>query len=419
MSDFTNFSTSNGGLRSVVVTAVEMSTAVGADADATWKRLLAGETGIAKVEDPEFERYQVPVDIAGRFEVDPTDELDRLQKRRMSYIQQVAYVMGNRIWDVAGRPEVDPDRLGVCIGTGLGGADTLIESNDQLRESGYRKVSPFAVPMVMPNGPAAVVGLELGARACVIAPVSACASGCEALVHAWRSIILGEADMVVAGGVEGRINPLAVAGFAMMRALSTRIDEPERASRPFDRDRDGFVFGEAAALFVLESEDHARARGARPLARLMGAGLTADGHHMVLPHPDGAGNVRAMRRALETAGVSGEDIDHVNAHATSTSFGDLAEARGIRAAVGDHPSVYAPKSALGHSVGAVGAVEAALTVLSVRDGVVPPTLNLDNQDPEIDLDIVHGSARTQHIEYALNNSYGFGGHNAAVVFGRC
>ncbi|MBF6228906.1 beta-ketoacyl-ACP synthase II [Nocardia abscessus] len=419
MSDLTDFSTSNGGFRSVVVTAVEMSTAVGADTEATWKRLLAGETGIGKVQDPDFERFQVPVDIGGQFELDPTDELSRVQKRRMSYVQQVAYVMGNRIWDTVGRPEVDLDRLGVCIGTGLGGADTIIESNDLMQQAGYRKVSPFAVPMAMPNGAAAVVGLELGARASVITPVSACASGCEALVHAWRSIILGEADIIVAGGVEGRINPLAVAGFSMMRALSTRIDEPERASRPFDRDRDGFVFGEAAALFVLESEDHARARGAKPLARLMGAGLTADGYHMVLPHPEGEGNIRAMRRAIETAGVSPTEIDHVNAHATATPFGDLAEAKGIRAAVGDHASVYAPKSALGHSVGAVGAVEAALTVLSVRDGVVPPTLNLDNQDPEIDLDIVHGSARTQNINFALNNSYGFGGHNAAVVFGRC
>ncbi|WP_280350585.1 KasA/KasB family beta-ketoacyl-ACP synthase [Nocardia abscessus] len=419
MSDLTDFSTSNGGFRSVVVTAVEMSTAVGADTEATWKRLLAGETGIGKVQDPDFERFQVPVDIGGQFELDPTDELSRVQKRRMSYVQQVAYVMGNRIWDTVGRPEVDLDRLGVCIGTGLGGADTIIESNDLMQNAGYRKVSPFAVPMAMPNGAAAVVGLELGARASVITPVSACASGCEALVHAWRSIILGEADIIVAGGVEGRINPLAVAGFSMMRALSTRIDEPERASRPFDRDRDGFVFGEAAALFVLESEDHARARGAKPLARLMGAGLTADGYHMVLPHPEGEGNIRAMRRAIETAGVSPTEIDHVNAHATATPFGDLAEAKGIRAAVGDHASIYAPKSALGHSVGAVGAVEAALTVLSVRDGVVPPTLNLDNQDPEIDLDIVHGSARTQNINFALNNSYGFGGHNAAVVFGRC
>ncbi|WP_280242140.1 KasA/KasB family beta-ketoacyl-ACP synthase [Nocardia abscessus] len=419
MSDLTDFSTSNGGFRSVVVTAVEMSTAVGADTEATWKRLLAGETGIGKVQDPDFERFQVPVDIGGQFELDPTDELSRVQKRRMSYVQQVAYVMGNRIWDTVGRPDVDLDRLGVCIGTGLGGADTIIESNDLMQNAGYRKVSPFAVPMAMPNGAAAVVGLELGARASVITPVSACASGCEALVHAWRSIILGEADIIVAGGVEGRINPLAVAGFSMMRALSTRTDEPERASRPFDRDRDGFVFGEAAALFVLESEDHARARGAKPLARLMGAGLTADGYHMVLPHPEGEGNIRAMRRAIETAGVSPTEIDHVNAHATATPFGDLAEAKGIRAAVGDHASVYAPKSALGHSVGAVGAVEAALTVLSVRDGVVPPTLNLDNQDPEIDLDIVHGSARTQNINFALNNSYGFGGHNAAVVFGRC
>ncbi|WP_330182057.1 beta-ketoacyl-ACP synthase II [Nocardia sp. NBC_01503] len=352
------------------------------------------------------------------FKLDPTAKLTRVQKRRMSYVQQVAYVMGKRIWDTAGHPEVDLDRLGVCIGTGLGGADTVIESHDLMRESGYRKVSPFAVPMSMPNGVSAVVSLELGAGAGAVTPVSACASGCEALVHAWRTIILGDADVIVAGGVEGRINPLAVAGFSMMRALSTRIDEPERASRPFDKDRDGFVFGEGAALFVLEAEDHARARGAKPLARLMGAGLTSDGYHMVAPHPDGIGNIRAMRRAIQTAGLSAADIDHVNAHATATPFGDLAEANGIKAAIGDRASVYAPKSALGHSVGAVGAVEAALTVLSIRDGLIPPTLNLENQDPAIDLDIVHGAARNATVNYAMNNSYGFGGHDAAVVFGR-
>ncbi|MFB8276667.1 KasA/KasB family beta-ketoacyl-ACP synthase [Nocardia colli] len=418
MRDITQFSTRNGGFRSVVVTAVEVSSALGADAESTWKGLLAGESGVRVLDDPEVESRQLPINIGATFKSDPTAELDRIKKRRMSYVQQVAYVMGKRIWDTLGAPEVDQDRLGISIGTGVGGAEVIVDSNDILRDQGYRKVSPFAIPMAMPNGPAAVLGLELGARASVVTPVSACSSGCESLVHAWRSIILGEADIIVAGGVEGRINALALAGFTNMRALSSRVGEPERASRPFDRDRDGFVFGESAALLVLESEEHALARGARPLARLLGAGLTADGYHLVAPDPEGRGNARAMRRALETAGVAGADVDHVNAHATGTPFGDLAEAKGIEAAIGKHPAVYAPKSALGHSVGAVGALEAAISVLSLRDGVIPPTLNLDNQDTDITLDIVSGTARYTDVQYVMNNSYGFGGHNAAVLFGK-
>lgn len=402
----------------MVVTAVEVCSALGADAESTWKGLLAGESGVRVLDDPEVESRQLPINIGATFKSDPTAELDRIKKRRMSYVQQVAYVMGKRIWDTLGAPEVDQDRLGISIGTGVGGAEVIVDSNDILRDQGYRKVSPFAIPMAMPNGPAAVLGLELGARASVVTPVSACSSGCESLVHAWRSIILGEADIIVAGGVEGRINALALAGFTNMRALSSRVEEPERASRPFDRDRDGFVFGESAALLVLESEEHALARGARPLARLLGAGLTADGYHLVAPDPEGRGNARAMRRALETAGVAGAEVDHVNAHATGTPFGDLAEAKGIEAAIGKHPAVYAPKSALGHSVGAVGALEAAISVLSLRDGVIPPTLNLDNQDADITLDIVSGTARYTDVQYVMNNSYGFGGHNAAVLFGK-
>ncbi|WP_069165749.1 KasA/KasB family beta-ketoacyl-ACP synthase [Nocardia altamirensis] len=418
MRDITEFSTRNGGFRSVVVTAVEVSSALGADVESTWKGLLAGESGVRPLDDPEVDSNQLPITIGAKFKTDPTAELDRVKKRRMSYVQQVAYVMGKRIWDTLGAPTVDNDRLGICIGTGVGGAEVIVDSNDIMRDKGYRKVSPFAIPMAMPNGPAAVLGLELGARASVVTPVSACSSGCESLVHAWRSIILGEADIIVTGGVEGRINALALSGFTNMRALSARVDEPEKASRPFDRDRDGFVFGESAALLVLESEEHALARGAKPLARLLGAGLTADGYHLVAPDPEGRGNARAMRRALETAGVEGAEVDHVNAHATGTPFGDIAEAKGIVAAIGKHPAVYAPKSALGHSVGAVGALEAAISVLSLRDGVIPPTLNLDNQDAEIDLDIVSGKARYTDVNYVMNNSYGFGGHNAAVLFGK-
>lgn len=413
-----SFSTRGGGFRNVVITAVEMTTSIAPDTEGTWQGLLAGASGIGTLADPELTALNLPVTIGGKLVADPTLEVDRVRKRRMCYVQQMSYVMGKRLWDNAGRPEVDKDRLGVCIGTGLGGADAIVDANDAMREHGYRKVSPFAVPMSMPNGVSGVVGLEIGARASLVTPVSACASGCEALVHAWRSIILGEADIVVAGGVEGYINPVALAGFSMARALSTRMDEPERASRPFDRDRDGFVFGEAAALLLVESEEHALARGAKPLARLLGAGLTADGYHMVAPDPEGLGCARAMRRAVQTAGVSPGEIDYVNAHATGTTIGDLAEAKGIGVAIGNHPAVYAPKSALGHSVGAVGALEAILSVLTLRDQVIPPTLNLENQDPEVDLDVVHTKPRQANIEFALNNSFGFGGHNAAVLFGR-
>jgi beta-ketoacyl ACP synthase len=231
-------------------------------------------------------------------------------------------------------------------------------------------------------------------------------------------IVMGDADIMVTGGVEGHIDAVPIAAFSMMRAMSTRNDDPQAASRPFDKDRDGFVFGESGALMVIESEEHAKARGATIHARLLGAGITSDGYHLVAPDPAGTGAARAMRRAIETAGLTAQDISHVNAHATATPIGDTAEATAINAAVGNHASVYAPKSALGHSIGAVGALESILTVLSIRDGIVPPTLNLDNQDPEIDLDVVSGEARRGEIEYALNNSFGFGGHNVALAFGR-
>lgn len=311
---------------------------------------------------------------------------------------------------------MDADRLAVAVGTGLGGGDALIGAVDAMREGGYRKVSPMSVPMVMPNGPAAHVGLEVGARAGVFTPVSACSSGSEALAHAWRLIVTGEADVVIAGGVEGHIDAVPIASFSMMRAMSTRNDEPTRASRPFDRDRDGFVFGEAGALLIIESERHAEARGAKIHGRLLGAGITSDGFHIVAPDPEGRGIRKAMEKAIGTAGLSAQDIDHVNAHATATTIGDLSEARAIAATVG-HASLYAPKSALGHSIGAVGALEAILTMLSIRESVVPPTLNLDNRDPAIDLDIV-SSRRHQKIDYALSTSIGFGGHNVALALGR-
>ena len=411
-------STANGGFPNVVVTAVEATTALGADIDSTWKALLAGESGIRILEDDFVTKWDLPVRIGGHL-VDPVDDhMTRLDLRRMSYVQRMSKYLGRKMWDDAGAPEVDPDRFTVVIGTGLGGGEKIVETYDTMNEGGIRKVSPLAVQMIMPNGAAAVVGLDLGARAGVITPVSACSSGSEAIAHAWRHIVMGDADMVVCGGVEGMIEALPIAAFSMMRAMSTRNDEPERASRPFDKDRDGFVFGEAGAMMIIETEEHAKARGAKPIARLLGAGITSDAFHMVAPASDGLRAGGAMKRALETAGLSPADISHVNAHATSTSIGDIAEAQAIRVAGVEHAAVYAPKSALGHSIGAVGALESILTVLALRDGVIPPTLNYETPDPEIDLDVVAGEPRSGDFQYPINNSFGFGGHNVALAFGR-
>jgi beta-ketoacyl ACP synthase len=401
-----------------VVTAVEATTALGADIDSTWKGLLAGESGIRVLEDDFVTKWDLPVRIGGHL-VDPVDDhMGRLDLRRMSYVQRMSKFLGRRMWDAAGAPEVDPDRFSVVIGTGLGGGEKIVETYDTMNEGGIRKVSPLAVQMIMPNGAAAVVGLDLGARAGVVTPVSACSSGSEAIAHAWRQIVMGDADIAVCGGVEGMIEALPIAAFSMMRAMSTRNDDPAAASRPFDKDRDGFVFGEAGAMMIIETEEHAKARGAKPLARLLGAGITSDAYHMVAPAPDGLRAGRAMTRAMELAGLSPSDISHVNAHATSTSIGDLAEASAIRVAGVEHAAVYAPKSALGHSIGAVGALESILTVLSLRDGVIPPTLNYETPDPEIELDVVAGEPRYGDFQYAINNSYGFGGHNVALAFGR-
>ncbi|WP_040804019.1 KasA/KasB family beta-ketoacyl-ACP synthase [Nocardia concava] len=411
-------STLNGNFPNVVVTSMAATTSIAGDVDATWKGLLNGESGIDTLEDDFIAEYDLPVRIGGHLKVSPDTLLDRVEIRRMAYVERLAITLGREVWKNAGSPEVDPLRLGVAIGTGLGGGDALIDSVDKLKNGGYRKISPLAVQMVMPNGPSAVVGLELKARAGVITPVSACSSGSEAIANAWRMIVMGDADMVVTGGVEGFIDSVPIAAFSMMRAMSTRNDNPKAASRPFDKDRDGFVFGEAGALMVIETEESAKARGATIHARLMGAGITSDGFHLVAPDPEGSGAARAMQRAMQTAGLSASDITHINAHATATPVGDTAEANAIHKAGVQHASVYAPKSALGHSIGAVGALESILTVLSIRDGIVPPTLNLENQDPAIDLDVVHGAARQQDIQYAINNSFGFGGHNVALAFGR-
>jgi beta-ketoacyl ACP synthase len=408
------------GFPTVVVTGVAMTTSVATDAESTWNALLDGRSGIRKLEDPFVEQYDLPVRIGGHLLEDFDGELTRVELRRLSYLQRMSTVLSRRVWDNAGSPEVDTRRLMVSIGTGLGSSEELVFAYDDMRAKGMRAVSPLAVQKYMPNSPAAAVGLERHAKAGVITPVSACASGSEGIAHAWRNIVLGEADIAICGGVESRIEAVPIAGFAQMRiVLSNTNDDPAGACRPFDKDRNGFVFGEAGALMVIETEEHAKARGASIYARLMGASITSDGFHMVAPDPNGEQASHAMTRAIQLAGLSPNDIDHINAHATGTSVGDVAEGVAINNALGSHrPAVYAPKSALGHSVGAVGAVESILTVLALRDGLIPPTLNLKNLDPEIDLDVVAGGPRPGNYQYAINNSFGFGGHNVALAFGK-
>jgi beta-ketoacyl ACP synthase len=412
-------STGNG-FPNVVVTGIAMTTALATDAESTWKALLDGQSGIRTLDDPFVEEYDLPVRIGGHLLEDFDSQLTRVELRRMSYLQKMSTVLSRRLWDNAGSPDVDPKRLMVSIGTGLGSAEELIFAYDGMRAKGLKAVSPLVVQMFMPNGAAAAVGLERKARAGVNTVISACASGSEGIANAWRNIVMGEADVAICGGVETRIEAVPIAGFAQMRiVLSTTNDDPAGACRPFDVDRNGFVFGEAGALMLIETEDHAKARGANILARIMGASVTSDGYHIVAPDPNGEQAGFAMSRAIQLAGLQPTDIDHVNAHATGTSVGDVAEGKAINNALGGHhPAVYAPKSALGHSVGAVGAVESILTVLALRDGVIPPTLNLKNLDPEIDLDVVSGAPRTGNFRYAVNNSFGFGGHNVALAFGK-
>ena len=407
-------------LPNVVVTGIAMTTAVATDAETTWKLLLDSQSGIRTLDDPYVEEYDLPVRIGGHLLEEFDSQLTRVELRRMSYLQKMSTVMGRRLWENAGSPEIDTNRLAVSIGTGLGSAEELVFSYDEMRARGAKAVSPLAVQKFMPNAASAAVGLERHAKAGVMTSISACASGSEGIARAWQQIVLGEADAAICGGVETRIEAVAIAAFAQMRiVMSTNNDDPAGACRPFDTDRDGFVFGEGGALMLIETEEHAKARGANILARLMGASITSDGFHMVAPDPNGERAGHAISRAIQLAGLTPGDIDHVNAHATGTRVGDLAEGRAINNALGSNkPAVYAPKSALGHSVGAVGAVESILTVMALRDQVVPPTLNLKNLDPEIDLDVVTGKPRPGNYRYAVNNSFGFGGHNVAITFGR-
>ncbi|MEN3267402.1 beta-ketoacyl-[acyl-carrier-protein] synthase family protein [Pseudonocardia sp.] len=408
----------------VVVTGLGATTPLGGDVASTWEALLAGRSGVRRIDDADHEwveRHQLPVKIAAPLAVAPTEVLPRVQARRLDRCEQVALVAAKEAWAHAGLGDrddmqVEPERLAVVVGTGIGGAVTLLDQDDLLENSGLRKVSPLTVPMLMPNGPAAWIGIEYGAQGGVHAPVSACASGAEALAWALRLLRGGEVDVVIAGGAEACITGITVAGFVQARTLSQRNDEPERASRPFDVDRDGFVLGEGAGIMVLERADFAAARGATVHGRLAGAGLTSDAYHITGPEPEGVGQSRAIAKAVRDAGLDPADVGHVNCHATSTVAGDVGETKAVRKALGDHPILTAPKSALGHMVGAAGAVESIITLLSIKEGVIPATLNLENLDPGVELDVVAGEPRKVDLDAAVCDSFGFGGHNAAVVF---
>jgi beta-ketoacyl ACP synthase len=409
-----------GELPDVVITGVALTSALATDAEDTWTALIEGRSGISALSAPFVEELDLPVRIGGQLLEKFDDELTRVELRRLSYLQKMALVLGRRVWAHGGSPEVDPTRLAVTIGTGFGNGEEVILAYVDMRKRGLKAVSPLAVQMFMPNGPAAAVGLDRAARGGVSAPMLGDASGAGAIAQAWQQIVFGDADVVICGGVEFPIEGVPIAAYSQIDGvMSLDNDDPVGACRPFDRKRTGMVFGEGGALLIMETEEHAKARGAQILARVLGGSVTSDSYDAMLSDPDAEQEAHALTRALELARLTPTDIDHVNAHAAGTVAGDLVEATALKTVFGTHkPAVYAPKAALGNTFGAAGAVESVLTVLALRDGIVPPTLNLTEPDDGIDLDVVTGEARKGDYRYAVNNTFAFGGHNVALVFGK-
>lgn len=404
----------------VVVTGLGATSPLGGDLPSTWESMLAGRSGIRALTQ-EWAK-DLPTRIAGEVYQEPSEKLDRIEARKLDRSAQLAMVAALEAWQGAGfsleEPDLDPDRIGVCAATGIGGLQTITGQWDTLRERGIRRVSPFTIPMLMANAPAANIGLKIHARAGVHTPVSACASSNEAIALAIDMIHLGRADVVVAGGAEGVIHPFPIVAFGQMQALSRRNDEPERASRPWDVDRDGFVLAEGAAMLVLESLEHAKARGAKIYATLRSSGITADSHDLVQPDPDGYGQSQAMIKALREADLSPRDVAHVNAHGTSTPQGDITEAGSIRRALGEETAalVTSTKSMTGHLLGGAGAIETVASVLALHHRMVPPTINLENEEPGLGIDIAKEARKLPEGDLAaVNNSFGFGGHNVAIV----
>ncbi|MFI8928016.1 beta-ketoacyl-ACP synthase II [Streptomyces sp. NPDC053474] len=416
----------NSTNRTVVVTGIGATTPLGGDAASTWEGLLAGRSGVSLLEQDWAE--DLPVRIAGQIAVEPGEILPRPQARKLDRSAQFALIAAQEAWQDAGftakageDASVDPDRLGAVIASGIGGVTTLLDQYDVLKEKGVRRVSPHTVPMLMPNSPAANVGIALGARAGVHTPVSACASGAEAIGYAIEMIRTGRADVVVAGGTEAAVHPLPIVAFGNMMAMSKNNDDPQGASRPWDVDRNGFVLGEGAGVVVLESEEHARARGAKVYVEAVGQGISADAHHITQPEPSGSGIAQALRHLVENNDLKPSEIAHINAHATSTPQGDIGEIKALRKAFGDdvdHMAIASTKSMTGHLLGGAGGVETVATVLALKHRIAPPTINIDNLDPEVDADIIRGEARPlpEGTIAALNDSFGFGGHNVVLAF---
>ncbi|WP_156298320.1 KasA/KasB family beta-ketoacyl-ACP synthase [Mycobacterium paragordonae] len=406
------------GLPDVVVTGVASTTSLAPDAEETWQQLLQGSSGIRKLDKDFVSEFESPVRIGGPLREDLDEQFGRVELRRFAFMQKLSAVVSRRLWEQAGSPEVDTNRLMVSVGLGLGSTEDIPLWHNIWKVKGLKAISPISVQKYMPNAPAAVIGLDREAKAGVETSVMADASGTAAIAQAWQSIVLGEADVAICGGVETVIEAVPMATFWQLGMLSTNNDDPTGACRPFDKHRDGMVLAEGGAMILVETEEHAKARGAPILARLMGAAVTSDGCDAVLPDPAGERAGDAIARAIHLAGLTPADIDLVKAHAAGTTFGDAAEARAIHRALGDHsPAVYAPKAALGNSLGSAGAIEAVLTVQALRDQIVPPTLNFTEADPEIDLDVVAGEARRGNYRYAVAESFGLGGNNVAVVFG--
>ena len=405
----------------VVVTGLGTVNPLGGDVDSTWSALHAGTCAIRPLEHGWVEGYELPVRIGAPLAINPADLLPPRQIRRLDRSSQCALLAARQAWEQAGSPQIGSQRLAVSVSPGMGPVLSVMEAWDTLRDRGPRRVLPTAVPALMPNAPAAAVGIDLGAQAGIHAPVSACASGAEAIAYGADLIALGRADVVVAGGTDAALHPMTVAAFGAMRALSTRNEDPATASRPFAPDRDGFVLGEGAGILVLERAEHAAARGAQALAVLAGSAVTADAFDVARPEPSGTQQERALRLALERAGLDAERIGHVNAHATSTPAGDIVEA-GVVARSLPAAAVSATKSATGHLLGGAGGLEAVLTVMALRERWAPPTLQPAGVDPELielGLDVVGPQGRSlPDLEAAASTSFGFGGHNVALVFTR-
>lgn len=406
--------------RRVVITGLGATTPLGGNVPDTWDALLAGKSGARALEADWVERYELPVTFAATLAVGPEETLAKVELKRMDPFAQYAMVAAREAWADAGSPEIDPERLAAAIGTGIGGVQTLLDQYDVLKEKGARRIYPLTVPMLMPNAASGNVSMEFKARAGAHTTVSACSSGAESMGYAANMIRSGRADMAIAGGTEAPMHPLPIAGFAAARAMSTRNDSPETASRPWAPDRDGFVLGEGAAVIVLEEYEHAKARGAKIYAEFAGIGMSADAYHITAGDPEGTGAARAMTEAVEIAGLKPSDIAHINAHATSTPVGDVAEATAIRRAFGDaldDIAVTGTKSMTGHLLGAAGALETVISILTVHNRVIPATINVDEIDPAFDMDIVRGENRAlpDGDLAVLNNSFGFGGHNVALT----